>query len=310
MLANRDRLLVSTVRQLAAERGIEVATFAGGWVLRLSRGAWTEHVVGYVFPLNSAGARAVSADKAATAELLAARDVPCVAHHLALRPDLAPYVGDGGNWRRILEIGERHGWDLVVKPNEGTGGEGVVRVRSARALEAAVHDGFARHRALALSPFHEIETEYRAVLLDGDVLLTYAKARPAVVGDGARSVGTLAEAAGLETAAVSSGVRQRVPGAGERVLLDWRHNLGLGSAPRPIEDEGMRAQIERLAAAAAGTLGLRFASVDVVETAGGLAVLEANAGVMLEAYARAAPDGPATARRIYGAALDALVADG
>ena len=307
MLANRDRLLVSTVRQLAAERGVEVAAFAGDWILRLSRGAWTEHVVGYVFPLNSAGARAVSADKAATAELLAARGVPCVAHHLVLRPDLAPYVGDAGNWRSLLDLGERHDWDLVVKPNEGTGGEGVVRVRSARELEAAVHKGFARHRALAVSPFHEIETEYRAVILDDDVLLTYAKARPAVVGDGRRSVGALAEAAGLDASLLAPGVGRRVPGDGERVLLDWRHNLQLGSAPRPIDDDGPRAEVERLAAAAAGTLGLRFASIDVVETSGGLAVLEANAGVMLEAYARAAPDGPATARRIYGAALDALV---
>jgi glutathione synthase/RimK-type ligase-like ATP-grasp enzyme len=308
VLANRDRLLVSTVRRLAAERGVEVASFAGDWILRLTRGAWTEHVVGYVFPLNSAGARAVSADKAATAELLAARGVPCVAHHLVLRPDLAPYVGSGGNWRRLLDLGERHGWDLVVKPNEGTGGEGVVRVRSARELEAAIHDGFARHRALALSPFHEIETEYRAVLLDDEGLLTYAKRRPVVVGDGARSVGVLAEAAGLDASLLALDLRGRVPDEGRRVLLDWRHNLQLGSVPRPIDDAATRAEVERLAAAAAGTLGLRFASVDVVETADGLAVLEANAGVMLEAYARAVPGGPATAQQIYGAALDALLA--
>ncbi|PAP76398.1 ATP-grasp domain-containing protein [Rubrivirga marina] len=308
MLANQDRLLVSTVRQLAAERGVEVASFAGDWILRLSWGGWTEHIVGYVFPLNSAGARAVSADKVATAELLEARGVPCVAHHLVLRPDLAPYVGEAGNWAAIRALGERNGWDLVVKPNEGTGGEDVVRVRGARELEAAVHDGLVRHRALALSPFHEIETEYRAVLLDDDVLLTYAKARPAVVGDGVRSVGALAEAAGLDASAVALDVRRRVPGEGEQVLLDWRHNLQLGSVPRPIESAEVRDEVERLAAAAAGTLGLRFASVDVVETADGLAVLEANAGVMLEAYARAVPDGAATARRIYGAALDALLA--
>jgi hypothetical protein len=175
-------------------------------------------------------------------------------------------------------------------------------------LEAAVHDGFTRHRALALSPFHEIETEYRAVLLDDEGLLTYAKRRPFVVGDGVQSVGALAEAAGLGGSSVSPDARPGVPARGERVLLDWRHNLQLGSVPHPIDDAATRAEVQRLAAAAAGTLGLRFASVDVVETSRGLAVLEANAGVMLEAYARAAPDGPAVAQRIYGAALDALLA--
>ena len=306
VLPNRDRILVDVVRPLAAERGVEVAAFSGDWILRLSRGDRVEYVVGYGFPLNSSGARAVADDKAATAELLADRGVACVEHHLFLRPDLAGYVRDGGNWAAMRALGERWGWDVVVKPNDGTGGLGVVRVGSAAALEAAVHAGFAEHRALALSPFHEIETEYRAVVLDGAVLLAYAKARPAVVGDGARTVAALAADAGVDASSLGPGALADVPARGERRVLDWRHNLGLGARPRPIEDADVRDEVERLAARAARALGLRFASVDVVETAAGRAVLEANAGVMLEAYARAAPDGPDAARRVYGAALDAL----
>ena len=303
---NRDRILVTTVRQLAAERGVEVAAFSGDWILRLSRGGRTEHVVGYVFPLNSAGARSVADDKAATAELLADRGVPCVEHRLFLRPDLAGFVRDGGNWAAMQAMAERCDWDLVVKPNDGTGGLGVVRARGPQALEEAVHNGFAAHRALALSPYREIEAEHRAVVLDGAVLLAYAKARPSVVGDGTRTVAALAADAGLGTGALSRSALTDVPASGERRRLDWRHNLGLGATPRPIESSEVRAEVERLAVRAAETLGLRFASVDVVETADGRAVLEVNAGVMLEAYARAVPDGPETARRVYGAALDAL----
>lgn len=270
MPANRDRVLVSALRAACAQRAITVDAFSGDWILRLTRAGQTEHVVGYSFPLNSATAKEVADDKAAGAELLASRGVPCVEHRLFLRPDLAGYVGARGNWAAIQAFAQASGGDMVVKPNQGTGGLGVTRVQTARELEAAVHAGFEAHRSLALSPFLPIRAEYRAVVLGGEVLLTYEKQR----GD------------------------------------DWRHNLAHGAQPVPIPDDTTREAVSALALRAADTLGLVFASIDVVapEASGAetLLVMEANAGVMLERYARERPDGEATALRIYGAALDRL----
>ena len=325
MLANADRSLAATLRALAAERGIAVRAFAGGWVHRLSRGETVRDVVGYAFPLNSATAHAVAQDKSAAAEVLEASGVACVPHRLVLRPELGGYVGAAGNWAALLEW--FHAWnaDVVIKPNEGTGGEGVVRARSVAELEAAVHGGLAAHRALAVSPFVPLAMEARAVVLRGEVLLAYAKRRPAVTGDGVRTLGALAHEAGL--ARVASGgpdAREVVP-AGVTRLVDWRHNLGLGAAPEPLAPDAREA-VGAVALRAARALGLAFCSIDVARplaggaaaggaapeagaegaASGDLLVMEANAGVMVEHYARLAPDGPATAHRLYGRALDAL----
>ena len=312
--ANADRVLVRTLRALGAERGISVTTASGGWIVRLSRGRAVAHVVGYTFPLNLASAHLLAQDKAAAAEALGAAGVPCVPHRLVLRPDLADYVGARGNWAALLEHFHASGGDVVVKPNDGTGGLGVERARTVRELEAAVHAGFAEHRALSVSPFRPLAMEARAVVLDGEVLLAYEKHRLSVTGDGRRTLGALAAEA---SAAVPPGASGEIVPAGETRLVDWRHNLGRGARPAALAPEAREA-VSALALRAADALGLRFASVDVVApeagaqdtgapaASGGLLVMEANAGVMLEAYARAAPDGPEAARRVYGAALDAV----
>lgn len=80
-----------------------------------------------------------------------------------------------------------------------------------------------------------------------------------------------------------------------RVLLgkqrdgSWKHNLGGGA--RPVEvDEGLTAPLADLAVAASAALGLDFCSVDILDTADGLLVLEVNDKVMLDHYLRHFPE--------------------
>ncbi|MEL7169089.1 MAG: RimK-like protein [Bacteroidota bacterium] len=264
---NTERFLVAALREEAARRGIACTTFSADWIVRLSRGDRQATVMGYHFPLNSAPAAMLAGDKAAASEAMAHAGVPCVEHRLFLRPALASYVGSDGNWAAMLAYAQEHNGHLVVKPNEGTGGQQVLRVRSALELETAAHELFAHHRALALSPYLAIDREVRLVMLDGTCQLAYEKVR------------TDAD-------------------------VEWRHNLGLGATPQvldPLADE-----LVDHAGVAMRALGLRFASVDLVEVSGTWRVLEINAGVMMEAFARQSAANATRASAIYGAALDAV----
>ncbi|MEL6444228.1 MAG: RimK-like protein [Bacteroidota bacterium] len=267
---NAERFLVAALREEAARRGIACTTFSADWIVRLSRGNRHATVMGYHFPLNSAPAAMLAGDKAAAAEAMAHADVPYVEHRLFLRPALASYVGSGGNWATMLTYAQEHDGHLVVKPNEGTGGQHVLRVQSASELEAAVHDLFAHHRALALSPYLAIDREVRLIMLDGTCRLAYEKVRADHDPDNA----------------------------------EWRHNLGLGATPHLV-DPPPAALIDH-AHTAMRALELRFASVDLVEVSGTWRVLEVNAGVMMEAFARQSAANATRASAIYGAALDAV----
>ncbi|MEM6784458.1 MAG: RimK-like protein [Bacteroidota bacterium] len=268
--SNAERFLVTALREEAARRGIACTTYSANWIVRLSRGDQRATVMGYHFPLNSAPATMLAGDKAAASEAMAEASVPCVEHRLFLRPALAGYVGSVGNWAAMLAYAQEHGEHLVVKPNEGTGGQQVLRTGSVLELETAVHELFAHHRALALSPFHAIDREVRLVMLDGTCWLAYEKVRTAID-------------------------------------TEWRHNLGLGATPQVL-DPPPDALVEH-ACAAMQALGLRFASVDLVEVSGTWRVLEVNAGVMMEAFARQSKANAARASAIYGAALDAVFGD-
>lgn len=315
---NRERALVSILRQLADERGIEMTALSYDWILRLRKGQVVRHVYGFNFELNSATAQLIADDKSAVADLLALAGVPHVEHKLVLHPKLAGYVPTDGNWTQIMAFARRHGLDVVCKPNDGTGGREVYRATSPAELELAVHRLLETNRAACISPFYAFQNEYRLIMLGGTCELAYAKDRPTVLGDGKATVLELildaAKAGHIAATVAARAIRDNethladVPEAGEPLAVNWKHNLGQGSAPRDVDDPALLAKLTDLAGRCAATLNLTFASVDLADVAGRLLVLEVNAGIMMESYVHAAPDGWEKARRIYGRALEMMFA--
>ena len=71
----------------------------------------------------------------------------------------------------MQDFSARNGHKVVVKPKMGTGGAEVECCSSQKQLEACVHRMMAKYEDLVMSPFYDIENEYRAVMLDGEVRL-------------------------------------------------------------------------------------------------------------------------------------------
>lgn len=317
---NTERLMYRILRELAQEHGARFDDLGRGWILRLEHRCVARFVYGYTFDLSSAATHAIVTDKAAASDVLTAKGVPCVEHKVFLHPKMGAYVPHAGNWARMLAFLEVHGGRLVVKENMGTGGQGVLRVNSARELELGVEQLFQRTHAIALSPFVEISAEHRFVVLRGRIELAYTKVRPKVVGDGtSTALELLARAARdehdrerLTRALVTMdpgtlATLTRVPPAGGEFLLNWRHNLGQGALPRVMSPEAKEyGALSRLALEAASSLDLVFGSVDLVETASGPRVLEVNSGVMMEFLARDEAGGYETAKAIYRRAFRAM----
>lgn len=309
---NDQRVIVAVVRAVCARRGISLAGFSQDWVFCLQHGDRKTYLFGYDFSLNNAASRIICKDKSATSDLLGHHRVPRVEHQIFHGPQLTGYVPMGGNWTEMLAYFRTCGGDVVCKPNEGSGGKGVVRARTVAELEAAVLGIYGRSRSLCLSPYLEIHCEYRAAMLDGEIQFVYAKRRPVVRADGRRTVqallaGHLAEAADFkkvinEMAEMPADAYDygRVPPPGDEVRLNWRHNLAQGAMPELLGPEHpLYESICALAKRAASALEVRLASVDVVETTAGLMVLEVNCGIMMERLARLHPEGPAMAEKFY-----------
>src|SRR5438046_2121066 len=87
-MLNTDRLLSTLLKEVAAESGIRMTAFSDDWIFCFQRGGATTYVVGYDFDINSATAKAISKDKAATSDLLAFHGVPRIEHRIFHGPQL------------------------------------------------------------------------------------------------------------------------------------------------------------------------------------------------------------------------------
>lgn len=313
-----ERTLVLLIQEIAAEQGYTLTSFSQNWILRLEKAGQVRHVFGFNFELNSATAHMLANDKAAVAAVLASQSVAHIPHRLFLNPVRASYIPDNGYWDDIQAYAQEHHYAVVAKPNEGTGGLGVVKVTTQAQLERAVQAIFQKGQSLSLSPFYEIENEYRLVMLDGECVLAYSKQRPQVTGDGQSSLralierqllqGALSQAQAVEAIEQHQSQLERVLAEGESLTVSWKHNLGAGAVPQALGDSPLYSQLLSLAQAAQRAINIRFASIDIAQIESGLHVLEINSGIMMEHFARHQAGNRQIAKGIYARALEKMFA--
>ncbi|MBR0797913.1 RimK-like protein [Bradyrhizobium jicamae] len=311
MVLISQRIFLETIKKYCLARRIAVEIRSGGWLVIMQRDGERRLAIGYDVGLNSAVAHQVASDKAACAEVLATAGIPAIPHTLFLGARLSAHIPGSDSSDAMARLLDAHPGGLVVKPNEGTSGDLVCRVTTKAQLETAVARILAAYPSLAISPYVEIQHEVRVVLLDDRPLIVYGKTRPQVIGDGSRTMRELAQTAtpagqlktmleGFDAAELDA-----IPPAGERRILNWRHNLDSGAAPVLLPDGETHATCVALAIRAAQALPIRFASVDVVQAGGVWSVLEVNSGVKMEALGQRHPE---LVEAAYTAALDAVFA--
>lgn len=309
---NADRNLVKMIREICAEEGIGCRAFSYDWILLLEKGGQKRRILGYKFELNPDAPSRICEDKAAASELLLDAGVPAVPHHFFLSPANLSYIGQQGNWKRLMGLLQQHG-RLVCKDNFGTGGNQVFLVTSQGELEKAAAKIFAHSYGMAVSPYMEIQKEYRVILLDGQVKLMFSKHIPCLIGDGRSTVRQLLVSYMQQHEVLlcpewGEQMLASVPARGEVVKLHWKYNLGQGATATLVEDDRLAERLRPLALAAANAIGIRFASVDIVDTPQGLLVLELNSGVMTEHFSRVSEEYYQMAKAVYREAVQRMFA--
>ncbi len=316
--ANNERMLVQLVREIADDMGLDFKSFSHDWILQLAQGETKRHIFGYNFEINSATAHMLASDKAATSSLLKSAGLPHVEHKFFLHARLHKHISGQGNWDPILDYAKQHGYPLVIKPNEGTGGNDVTKVENQLELEQCVTKLFGKTREISISPYVEIEQEYRAILLDDEVMVIYAKMRPTLIGNGQASIIELLQRKSIEQSIPQSlaskamesyeGRLSHVLEDGEKLPLNWKHNLGGGAVAQIVAEEELEARIVKLAIQAAQAIGIRFASIDIVRVEEEMRVLEINAGIMMENFSENYPDKRDLVKGIYTKAIQTMFA--
>ncbi|MBQ7432830.1 MAG: hypothetical protein IJV50_05135 [Lachnospiraceae bacterium] len=308
---NKKTNFYSLIHEICRERGIACLDYADGWAFELSRGEKSNFIFGYQFGLNLSSVQQLCNDKGAASEALEIHGIPHVHHIAYMCPPMQKFVGGDGCFQELLDVFAQEGRNLVVKDNEGTGGNLVFHVTSRKALEQAAFAIFSSCRSIALCPYYDILQEYRVVILDGVVKVIFSKIRQSLKGDGVSTLrqlyaGYLLSGGKAEDAIPESRMNQ-VLAKGEYYYLNWKHNLGQGAGAVLFTQEEVP-EVTELALRTAKALYVRFGSFDVIRTADGIRILEVNTGVMMENLAGMSQENYALVKSVYGEAIEKMLA--
>lgn len=235
------------------------------------------------FDLNPQGAAETARDKHYAAYFLRRLGYPV--------PEGETFFSD--SWCRVVDsprdvhaaysYARRIGFPIVVKPNSKSHGSGVSRVHDKREFYRAMRAVFTTsedHIALVQRFVHG--SDYRIVVLDGEVVAAYRRMPLSVVGDGRSSLRELLQraldrlAAEGRSATVSEDdariraclERQRlslgsIPPDGQSVVLLDNANLSSGGQAQDVTDL-LHADYRHLAVRITRDMGLRYCGVDLI----------------------------------------------
>lgn len=255
------RVIVDIIKNYCETNNISLKFISSDWIIKLTKNNIIRYIHGYQFDLNSAGTLMICNDKSAVSEVLTSLDIPNVKHTLIL-PGLTQ---DKINVANL--IFNKFDKDVVLKTNNGTGGRDVFRVTDFNDLLEKMRYLFAKNEYASISPFYEINNEYRVIILNDEVKLIYSKHR----------------------------------------TNNWKHNLGLGAEPIITDDIEICSILGELALKASRAVNGKFVSVDIIEVNGNYLVLEINSGIMMEHFASKTAENYKITEKIYQDAIKSML---
>jgi glutathione synthase/RimK-type ligase-like ATP-grasp enzyme len=116
-------------------------------------------------------------DKSALSEKLINSKIECVPHYFLMLPtDVIHLSSNDKNLMKITKMLKKQRV-IVIKPNNGTGGEHVYKISNNDELITRAKIIFTHYSSLAYSPYYSISHEYRVVIINQKSVLVYEKIR-------------------------------------------------------------------------------------------------------------------------------------
>ena len=232
-------------------------------------------------------------------EILKYKNIPVIEHNILYdESNNEDYAKDCKDRSLVYDYFDKHG-KIVLKSNTGTCGRGVYKIENREDISLILDKLFKKNFSISMCPFYEIDNEYRAIILDGDVKILYSKERPIVYGDGKKLISELLHE-------FNSGYHYHIDDdyvldKGVEYVYSWKHNLSNGATINT--NVSNKNYLINLAKDAAKNLNLRFGSVDIIKVKDKYYILECNSGVMMDNLIRILPYGYDTAKEIYKEAI-------
>ena len=281
------------IKEICDELDIKFSLISQNWIMVLEQEEKIKYVVGYKFPLNDQASGKICDDKYALYEVLKKFNIPIIEHYI---------IHKNYDKKQIIENCNNYNNDMVIKTNLGTCGNGVYHKINTEEIFNTIDNLLIDNISISLCPYYDIKTEYRTIVLNNEAELVYGKIKPIVYGDGIKTIYELLldfNKSYFENIECIDELK-KVLKKDEVYEYNWQFNLSKGAMPFILEDKTFETQIRDIAIKVSKILGVKFASIDIIElTNGNLLVLEANSGVMMSNFSVDLANGKDIAKSIY-----------
>lgn len=286
------------IKEICNELNIDYKTISKDWITILEKDEKVHYIVGYKFDLNGNGISRIMDDKYAFYELVKLYKFPIIEHNIIFK---------NYDKKEVETLFCKYNKEVVIKINTGTCGKDVYKVNKIEELFKLLDDLLNNNFSLSLCPYVNIKNEYRVILLDDEVLLTYGKIKPVVYGDGKKSIKDLLIEFNPYYFNKIDNLPKKILKTNEFYEYSWKFNLYQGAMPFLEIDDKIKKKIIKEGLKIAKKLNLRFCSLDfVIDDNDNLLLMEANSGVMMDNFIKTIPNGMDIAKDIYRKAINKM----
>ena len=274
------------IKEICIEDNINCKFLSKDWVIMLEKDGKTRFISGYKFDSNSHALGLIADDKYALYEVLKSKNIPIIEHKIVYnKTNNLDYAIGCNTYEYVKEYFHKNNENIVIKPNEGTCGKNVFNITDVNEIDIILDKIFLKNFSISICPFYKIKHEYRAIMLDGENALLYAKYLPVVTGDGNKSIRQLLLDFNYDyfVNKLKDSKYDEVLPKNKTFEYNWKFNLSQGSIAKKVNDKILQDRLIKIAKQVCNEINLKFGSVDIIETTDNeLLVLEVNSGVMLE----------------------------
>lgn len=301
------------INEICEEKNIKQNLLSYGWIRELKKENKSHYIIRYQFDLNSAISYKIAGDKFATYDVLKSNSVPTIEHKMIFNPKTRSIYYENKFIEEAKALLLKNNNRVVIKANDSFEGRDVYFCTTGEEIENTVKKLFEeKNPTLSACPYIEIDFEYRAIYLYGEILYVYKKRKPYVIGDGKRNLGELIDKKNNDSNIqmdISKELDLKyIPKDKEEVTVSWKHNLSNGAEPVVIDtrDEFIE-KVKKVALDAGNALNIKFASIDIAKTKNNqIFVMEVNGSVCMNKFTQIIPNGYNIAKEIYSKAIDKM----
>lgn len=304
MLKNRP--IWKIINEICDEENITIKTISFGYITELQKDNKKRRIVGNSLEMNTANSYKIASDKYATYEMLKLYNIPTIKHYMIFNPETRSDFSNN-EIEKANKIFEDNNRNIILKSNDSSEGKFVFKINDKKELQDTIANLFKDKKdTLSICPFYEIDYEYRAIYLDGEILFIYQKEKPFVIGNGIDSLENLVSKTDIQDLCVTLDLNY-VPYKDEKIVVSWKHNLSRGAIPTRITNIELKNKIEKLALDSAKAIGITFATVDIVHTTQNeLLVMEINSSVCMDKFSEKYENGYMIAKDVFKKAISKM----